>query len=118
MLTRQIIYDRVRDHLLKQNCRAIDGAKCLYRGRNGTKCAIGALIPDSCYRPEFDFGSKGIHVLLGIYTPIDIFGEELAPDVSIPFLQNIQAIHDNTYVKVSEWPLMLTEFAKAHELIP
>lgn len=49
-LTHQEIYDQVCAHLAKQGRRSmipINGkAICAYRGNGGTKCAVGALIPD------------------------------------------------------------------------
>ena len=47
----QQIFNKVATHLLKQNKRSIDKGTdvCLYRGPNGTKCAVGVLIPDSLY---------------------------------------------------------------------
>ena len=43
----QYIIDTVAAHLRKQGVRSHDGRdKCLYRGPNGTKCAVGCLLPD------------------------------------------------------------------------
>ena len=53
--TRQEIFDEVVAHLRKQGCRSMrsyDGTgtlKCAYRGAEGTRCAIGCLIPDDRY---------------------------------------------------------------------
>lgn len=48
----QEIFDTVAKHLFKQGQRATDpdgGVMCSYRGANGTKCAVGVLIPDELY---------------------------------------------------------------------
>lgn len=44
----QEIFDKVARHLRDQNCQSLssDGCRCLYRGYDGTKCAIGVLLDD------------------------------------------------------------------------
>lgn len=32
----------------------MSGRRCRYRGDNGTKCAVGHLIPDDKYSPSFE----------------------------------------------------------------
>lgn len=55
MYSKQEMFDIAAKHLLKQNkqCGYFDDEqnkfRCLYRGDDGTKCAIGALIPDELY---------------------------------------------------------------------
>jgi len=52
----------IYNHLLKQGCPSTISvpngsytfASCRYRGPNGTKCAIGCLIPDSEYVPQME----------------------------------------------------------------
>ena len=46
--TSQEEFDIVVKHLEQQKKRSVDtnGVVCLYRGPNGAKCAVGALIPD------------------------------------------------------------------------
>lgn len=55
-LTRQEAFDTALTHLRKQGCKSVtsDTLRCAYRGRNGTKCAIGALIPDEKYERGMD----------------------------------------------------------------
>ena len=55
------VFMRVRDHLLSQAARAVDAdGFCMYRGRGGTKCAVGCLIPDEAYdRVMEGSGAKG-----------------------------------------------------------
>lgn len=54
-MTEQEIFDKVAEHLQKQGHRALneDGV-CVYRGKNGTKCAVGALIPDELYDSKIE----------------------------------------------------------------
>lgn len=50
------MFDRVVAHARAQKCKSahpLSGA-CVYRGPNGTKCFIGALIPDDKYEPRMD----------------------------------------------------------------
>ena len=51
----QDIFDKVCNHLLSQGERSLgtDGL-CRYRGEDGFKCAVGAVIPDRLYLPEFE----------------------------------------------------------------
>lgn len=54
-LTEQEIFDRVAQHLRQQGAQATRaGGGCLYRTREGLMCAVGCLIPEDQYRPEFD----------------------------------------------------------------
>lgn len=61
------------------------GDWCAYRGRDGTKCAIGAIIPDSAYNPSFE------------NDPIDLVAARLGADEHARnFLGNAQRmLHDD-----------------------
>jgi hypothetical protein len=53
----QEIFDTVATHLLKQGRRTTNPdipEMCVYRGANGTKCAVGVLIPDEVYDPMME----------------------------------------------------------------
>lgn len=57
----QEIFDKVATHLFAQGVRAygltdpVTGdTNCLYRGPNGTKCAVGVLIPDEDYDDKIE----------------------------------------------------------------
>jgi len=62
----QEIFDTVARHLLTQKQRAVTttqkGDVCAYRGADGTKCALGCLIPDSLYSPDME-GDSAYYVL-------------------------------------------------------
>ena len=51
------------EHLRQQGKPSVgpNGA-CLYRGPDGTKCAIGALIPDECYNESLFEGRGALTV--------------------------------------------------------
>lgn len=51
----QKTFNTIVDHLYKQGCASVnDAGQCLYRGPNGTKCAIGCLIPDDIYTKSME----------------------------------------------------------------
>lgn len=51
----QEIFETVARHLFAQGRPAYDLSDgCLYRGPNGTKCAVGCLIPDDRYDPAME----------------------------------------------------------------
>lgn len=54
-MTDQEFYDKTIAHLVKQGKRAyIEGKGCLYRGPEGTTCAVGFHIPDEYYAPSME----------------------------------------------------------------
>lgn len=54
-MTNQEIFDTCLTHLRAQGQRALnDRGTCQYRADDGLKCAIGALIPDDKYNPNFE----------------------------------------------------------------
>ena len=60
--TQQQIYDYICEKLEEQNCQSMEiGANsdkpqmCLYRNKDGKKCAVGHLIPDSLYDKSMEF---------------------------------------------------------------
>jgi hypothetical protein len=62
----QEVFDIVVNHLFTQGRPAYDGVQgCMYRAPDGLRCAVGVLIPDDLYDPEFETNSsdKVIHDL-------------------------------------------------------
>lgn len=109
-MTKQEIFDKVVNHLLTQNkqCSVEDasyanGLKCLYRGPNGLKCAIGCLIPDELYCPEME-GLRAMNVITS-YDIEELTGYEY-------FANALQEIHDNYEPRF--WSQKLKEVAKDH----
>jgi len=96
------IFEVVANHLLRQRCRSmqeyfyLDGKKalsCAYRGKENTKCAIGAIISDQFY--DSSFGRKGCD-------DADIFNAILLsnPDWEVSnsshrLLSELQNLHDS-----------------------
>jgi len=54
--TPQEIFDTVAKHLFEQGKPALSssGGMCVYRGKNGLKCAAGILIPDEMYNDDME----------------------------------------------------------------
>lgn len=57
-MTNQEIFDTVYEGLKAQGCGSANSAGCAYKGENGTKCAVGWLIPDEVYTEDIE--STGI----------------------------------------------------------
>ena len=91
------VIDRVESILLTQGCRALKDSSthiCAYRGKNGTKCAIGHLIPDENYKADME-GESAV-TLLAKY-PL-VLGRK-PTDGMVTILTRCQGIHDNYYPK-------------------
>jgi hypothetical protein len=88
-MTNQEIVNKVAKHLRIQGVRSANttGA-CKYRGDNGLSCAVGCLIPDSAYHPEWDLnnGMPLIHIWKQIDHLFDIGSRTL--------LIELQFVHD------------------------
>lgn len=63
--TDQTAFDAAYVHCMEQKVRSVDTRDCLYRGPNGTKCAVGCLIPDDLYHEDME-GSSGAGVVMSI----------------------------------------------------
>jgi hypothetical protein len=48
-MTAQQVFNRMVKPVLTQACPSTIEKRCLYRGLNGAKCAVGHLIPDRVY---------------------------------------------------------------------
>lgn len=141
MMTAQQIFNKVAKHLATQQVqsRGRAGGKCMYRGRNGTSCAVGCLIPEQSYRPEFDrvrqldeLALKQPELFLGGTSPTSTsvydmsryspFVEALAAggvDVKehIDLLTDLQKAHDSMpYEYASDTVVMLKQIAEKYEL--
>ena len=89
-MNNQEFFDKTMERLSKQGVRSARGASCLYRGPNGTSCAIGFHIPDELYKSEME--GKGVVNLLIHHHP------ELRPlfkGVSYGLMVELQLLHDS-----------------------
>lgn len=65
--------------------------KCAYRGEEGTKCAIGFLIPDELYTPHMEMkGIASIH-----FYDVRV-NQDIADDNCIAALSDLQHAHDSS----------------------
>lgn len=110
MHTPQSLFDAVATHLLNQNAVSMHpdsddapriglGNGCAYRGEGGRKCAIGALIPDDKYDPEFE--GSDVHCSAEIREAAGIPHKGLVLDLAC----RLQALHDNQ--PPCCWPALL-----------
>jgi len=93
----QEIFDVVAVHLVTQGTRAIDDhGNCRYWDQEtGRKCAIGCLIPENIYDPDFEGNS--VHELSGAgWADLEaaVLPEDL-PAWAISFLARLQETHDS-----------------------
>ena len=103
-MTNQELYTKVRNHLLKQNAKAmLDG--CAYRGEGGFKCAIGCLIPDSLYKESFEDNN--------VTHPSVVLAAGLYPE-NLDLARDLQFVHD-LYPPI-EWQLKLDGVADQYKL--
>jgi len=105
-------------------CSRLD-TDCRYRGPEGLKCAIGALIPDDLYDARIEgkavgwiaaklFGSKlpwTEHSMLRDILEKAVGAKCIA---DFEFLASLQRIHDKYFVE--EWELQLRRVGRMHEL--
>lgn len=57
-MTNQQVFDKVLEHSrqMTEKCEIeiANIKKCMYRGKDGNKCFVGALIPDEIYNPSIE----------------------------------------------------------------
>ena len=101
----QEAFNFIGAHLLTQRAQSRDPSGCRYRGPNGTKCAVGALIPDDQYDPTFE-GS-----------PVGAIQDDTPALEGLDFqlLSQLQNIHD-LLPNPQQWGAELRTVAKAHNL--
>ena len=91
----QEVFDKVFTHLISQGHQA-RGDKagaglttCQYRGKNGSSCAVGCLIPDEVYTRDME--AMTVKELMCENDRI----ASMFSDVDIVLLQRLQTIHDS-----------------------
>jgi len=107
-MTHQDAFTKMKNFLLAQNAKSevkneIEN-RCLYRGPNNTACAVGCLIPDDEYSPEFEAMSL-VRVQESVST---------LRDLRFEFLFGAQRVHDA--YPVSLWPEKLKALAESWNL--
>ena len=105
-MNNQEAFDIMVQHLRKQGRKSVspnDPNDCAYRGADGLKCAIGALLSDNEYKAEFEGNS--VNCLLD-------YG--LLRDLDIGLLMDMQNIHD--FAPVHRWEARFQDVAEDYEL--
>lgn len=105
-MTNQEAFTKMVQHLRKQGCKSQDEAHqtCLYRGPNGLKCAVGALIPDEEYREWWD--EEG--VMASRLGTVSLNG------LNHKMLEDMQQTHD--HFPVDRWEEQFKFIAEWHHL--
>lgn len=89
-MTPQEIFDIVVTHIysMKHRSRNSDQPACAYRAEDGSRCAVGILIPDENYHPDME--NNGVGDLLNYWNEHlpSWFGDNEA------LLRYLQAAHD------------------------
>jgi len=128
-MTKQEIFDKVVAHLRQQGvkCASTEQGEelCAYRGADGTKCAIGALIPDELYDPKVEGASVGALLNVGLpdlRTPESVRIADFLSRLTkwdhdtqcAIFLDGLQRIHDGW--PPIDWEREFGNFAKVWNL--
>ena len=87
-MNNQEFFDKTMEHLRKQGVRSARGTSCLYRGPEGTRCAIGFHIPDDMYNLRME--GAGVSNLLQKYPELRSLFESVTPGL----LSDMQTLHD------------------------
>lgn len=101
--TAQETFDTVVTHLLRQGAKSTDGGlspRCLYRGPNGRRCAVGSILPDEAYVPELE-GLVAIRLPETVWAAMRIQNRSRTAEL----LQALQSVHDTK--PVESWPVSL-----------
>ncbi len=108
-MNRREVFEKVKTHLLTQNAKSVDEGEdtCLYRGENGLKCGIGALILDEYYHESLENNCAN--------TPVVISALEFSLNCKIDsedrgFINRLQWIHDD--YGPEDWAWKFDEFEK------
>lgn len=120
-LTNQELFDAVVSGLRKQGCKSLtnlnaivwggerpnDTLACAYRGDNGTKCAVGQVIPDEVYNTRIE--NKSVSWITTIW---DDSYKLPWNKKSVPLLSELQGVHDMADTKNWEhnWKQLAVEF--------
>lgn len=120
-ITKQQIFDKVAAHLLQQNAQSVSGAQCMYRSPNGLMCAVGCLIDNEHYNPEFESLACTAMPVIDALRKSNIisdkdFKDRIEPKSTINMLRTIQNMHDSN--DPIHWPNRLEAIALHYELEP
>ena len=108
-MTRREVFEQVKAHLLRQNRKAFDSeaGKCRYRADDGTRCAVGCLIPDPYYSEALENN--------GVSSPevreaLTLAGVPVEDYETLNMLSRLQDLHDSMHE--SFWAKALDEIER------
>lgn len=97
----QNTFNAVWTHSEQMTERSTKNGLCAYRGKNGNRCFIGALIPDSLYKQRFDDPrhDSSAKLLMQKKWGVNVkeFFETEGYSVQVHFLDRLQRDHDNHF---------------------
>lgn len=102
--TDQAIFNFVKTRLLQQGRKsltkigAFPGTSCAYRGKDGTRCAVGWLITNDNYKSEFE--GAGVYDVIAALQASGV--QVIVDSTTYQLLRNLQDVHDSQ--KPSRWP--------------
>jgi hypothetical protein len=105
-MNNQEAFNIMVQHLRKQGRKSVlldDHNSCAYRGADGLKCAIGALLSDNEYKAEFE--GKPVNFLLD-------YG--LLRNLDNGLLMEMQNVHD--FAPVHRWEDRFQDMAEEYSL--
>jgi hypothetical protein len=111
-MTRQQIFNTAYHGLAAQGftrSTQSDGVQCAYRGTDNKRCALGYLIPDAIYNPEWDRARLNAHALANENITKAICKE------NSDFLVELQEAHDYAHAP-EDMMARLAEFAQLNGL--
>ncbi|MFM0469950.1 MULTISPECIES: hypothetical protein [Paraburkholderia] len=116
MTSLQQIFIAVRSHLLAQMAVSEDDSgSCRLRGRDGRRCAIGALIHDEHYSPaleEFGIGYYQAGEGGPLLRALAMSGVNAYEPRVIALLQDLEDVHDEG--DVARWHEQFEDVARRH----
>jgi len=115
-MNKQDIYNQARDHLLKQNVKAVTGhGGCGYLVDDGKRCGIGGLMND-IEIAEHGMSGKVVAALYHDKHAEKFFDRIECESVEdVDFLSEIQNLHDA--FPTDQWPAQLEQLAIDHDLL-
>ena len=93
MKTTLDVFNKVSEHLLTQNEKALDASgECAYRGETGLKCAIGCLIKDEFYAKHLEY--QDLSRTGPLANALHESGVILTDEI-VDLLRTLQRVHDH-----------------------
>lgn len=114
-MNNQEFFTKTLNHLRKQGVPAMgpgeyDNPQCMYRGENGTSCAIGCHIPDDKYKSSME--NLRVKALLQKFPDL----QPIFEGVNSELMADMQFLHDNCFEDLADLEKQATVIARIHNL--